>query len=152
MKGFLPLPLVVALVACASPSPPTVDAAAGACAVAPTGGAPGDWLIGRWTYPYNTYTIRRDAGALVYEWERAPGLQAEGWGEKAAASGAGRVTRLAGCVVEMEGIYTASTSAVTVGRGAQFRLTLVSPDTLRGEWFGAGGKWLPASWHRDAAR
>lgn len=152
MKRLVFLLLMAGISACATaPAPPAIDFAAGPCAVAPSAGAPGDWLIGRWVYPYNTFTIRRDGGALVYQWERAPGLQAEGWGEKAAASGAGSVTRLAGCAVELEGIYTASTSSATVGRGARYRLTLADPDTLRGEWIGAGRTWLAVSWRREPA-
>lgn len=140
--------LLFLLVGCATaPTAPTVEAAAGSCAAG--NGAPGDWLIGRWSHPYNILMIRREGTAIVYEWERKPGLVTERWGEKAPAKGQGQVTRIAGCEVEMKGSYTWSTTDKIVGQRMIYKLVLTAPNMLRGEWFGAGATWLSVSWLKE---
>ena len=131
-----------------TPTAPVVDAAAGPCAVNAGGGAPGDWLIGRWSQPHNSLVIRRQGPTLVYEWEREPGVMTERWGEKAPARGEGQVTRIAGCSVEMSGAYVWSTTDAIIGREMTYKLALTESTVLQGEWYGAGYSWLRAFWRK----
>ena len=137
------------LAGCASiaPVPTIVDASAGNCPIAETAdGVAGDWLVGRWTQSHSTLDIRREGPALVYEWTREAGMQSDYWGEKAAAGGRGQVIRLSSCSIEMTGAYTWSSSSAIIGRKMILHLSLDSPRTLRGRWYGAGERWLVTAW------
>ena len=142
------LPLLLSGCAVA-PAAPVIDAAAGQCKVDTNVSAPGDWLLGRWTHPYNTLVIRREGNAIIYQWERVAGLVSREWGEKAAATGRGHVTRVAGCAVEMTGFYVWSSTQAIVGREMIYKLTLSTPTLLRGQWYGAGRTWLEVSWRKE---
>ena len=85
----------------------------------------------------------------MYAWERHPGLRTKRWGEKAAAKGRGQVTRLAGCAVEMKGLYVESASEAMVGREMFFKLSLLESNMMRGQWYGAGRIWLEVSWRKE---
>lgn len=125
------------------PAPPVLDPAAAACVGSDTAG---DWLVGRWQHPQSTLDIRRDGAALVFAWEREPGVVSPQWGEKAEANGRGRVTKISGCSVELQGHYTASPNTVIVGRELIFRLRLDRPGVLNGKWYGAGHTWMDTHW------
>ena len=150
MKMRAVLMSVLLLNGCAvAATAPIVDASVRPCAASAAGTAPGDWLIGRWSHPYNTLVIRRQGPSLVFEWEREAGLVTERWGEKAPAKGQGQVTRIAGCAVDMNGSYVWSTTEAIVGREMIYRLALTEPTVLRGEWYGAGRTWLTVSWRKE---
>lgn len=141
--------LFLLLSGCAvAPSAPIVDAAVAPCEMPAKGSAPGDWLIGRWTHPYNSLMIRRDGYAILYDWERVAGLVSSEWGDKAPATGQGHVTRIAGCAVEMNGSYVWSSTRAPVGREMIYKLKLSAPGLLQGQWYGAGRTWLDVAWRR----
>lgn len=148
MKIRAVLVALLVLAGCAQTAP-VIDAAAGPCWANAPGGPPGNWLIGRWSHPYNILDIRRQGELILFAWERAPGLETDRWGGKAPARGLGQVTRIAGCTVEMSGNYSWSTNDAIIGRPMVYKLTLDGPAAMRGQWFGAGGMWLDVGWRKE---
>ena len=78
-----------------------------------------------------------------------PGLITERWGEKAPAKGRGYVVGISGCSFETKGTYTWSTSNAIIGRKMIYKMTLIAPTLLQGEWYGAARIWLPVSWQKQ---
>jgi hypothetical protein len=60
------------------------------------------------------------------------------WGEKAPTTASGYVTKIAGCRIEKEGLYTRSLNDYITEKTMQFKMTLLESDIVRSEMYGAG--------------